>query len=126
MSQDFVTLLFKNTSGAKCVINGYPGVALFDASGHKLGDAARTPSGFFGGLSSDSVHPPILELRPDETASADVEGAYQGSNPTPCPPVAAMEVTPPGETHSVRLTAGMYGCSPRVTPIVPGNTGSAR
>jgi len=36
---------------------------------------------------------------------------------------AALVVTPPGETHSVRLAVQMYGCELEVHPVVPGPSG---
>ncbi len=125
MGHGGVTLTFTNRSGATCRISGYPGVALLDASGHKIADAARTPSGYLGGLASSSDPPPILELRQGDTASAMVEAVSQGNGGAPCPAASALEVTPPGETHSVRVTAGLSGCSPEVHPVVPGTSGRA-
>ena len=122
MSHGGAQIRFTNNGPGRCVISGYPGVAAMDAAGHPVGDARRTLHGFIGGAPQGS-QPPVLELRQHETASALVESLYQGSAPAPCPEVAALVVTPPGETHSVRLAVQMYGCELEVHPIVPGASG---
>jgi hypothetical protein len=78
-----------------------------------------------GGLPPDNQTPPIVDLAPGETASALLEGT---NNPTgtatSCPIYSAILVTPPGETHSVRVGISMRGCTGlEIHPVVPGSTG---
>lgn len=118
-------ILFRNRGTAPCHLRGYPGVAGLDAAGNQVVQAARSLQGYLGGLRSGDS-PPLVELAPGETASALVEGT---NNPegtaTSCPSYPSLLVTPPDDTQSVRVTAGLSGCSLiQVHPVVPGTTGT--
>ena len=121
-------ILFRNTSPAKCRLTGYPGVAGLDDTGRQTAQARRSPNGFSGGLGFENQTPPTVDLAPGETASALVEGTNVPQDSAPsCPQYAALLVTPPGETHSVKLAAGENGCSGlEVHPVLPGTSGSVR
>jgi uncharacterized protein DUF4232 len=119
-----VAVHFRNTGTATCRLTGYPGVAALDAAGRQAAQADRTPSGYIGGLAPDNQTPPIVDVARGETATALVETTHVSSDPAPCPQYAGLLVTPPGETHSVRLTVGFSGCTIQVHPVVPGDIGS--
>lgn len=127
------TILFTNVSQTTCTMSGYPGVAALDAQANQVAQAQREPTGMLGGLQNTGVPIPLVKLTPGEGASAEVEGT---DNPlgtaTSCPYYPSFLVTPPGETHSVKVTAGLEGssipgfpgCTPiGVNPVVPGMTG---
>lgn len=118
-------LVFENHGSRTCVLTGYPGVTAVNAAGQRAADAQRTPSGFAGGLASASEAPPVLHLAPGQKGSATVEGSSVPSGGAAgCPTYAELDVTPPGETRSVRIQAGLPGCSPlQVHPVVAGDTG---
>jgi len=119
-------VLFTNTSSSACRMSGYPGVALLDAAGRQVIQAQREPSGFMGGLPGHSAGPlPAIGLASGETASALVEGDdVPLSGVAPCGPFAAILVTPPNATQSVRVDVGVPGCSDfQVHPVVLSATG---
>jgi len=127
-------ILFTNVSQATCTLSGYPGVAALDSQGNQVAQAARELLGYLGGLQNNATAAPVVTLTPGQVASADVEGT---DNPvgsaTSCTYYPSYLVTPPGETHSVTVSAGVVqgsnisgfpGCSPiSVNPVVPGTTG---
>lgn len=129
-------LLFTNKSSTRCVLSGYPGAAMLDASGRQVVQAARTPSGYLGGQAEGSPAPAAVYVYPGDTVSAMLEGT---DNPigasTSCPYYPDVLVTPPNQDVSVTLafdsvpagaTAGFPGCStPQIHPMVPGRTGKA-
>ncbi|WP_157756980.1 DUF4232 domain-containing protein [Plantactinospora sp. KBS50] len=122
-------LLFTNTGPAACNLQGYPGVAGLDPSGKQLAQASRTPAGWAGGLSSQSGTPPLVKLAAKGgVASAMLEGTnIPSGDATDCPEYKGLLVTPPDETHSVRLAGGGRGCDGfQIHPVVPGRDGTER
>ena len=121
-----ITLLFHNGSGSRCVLFGYPGVALVSASGTQV-QAARTRNGYLGGLSSSATAVPVIRLGPGQTASAMMEGDDVASGGGTCPGYASLLVTPPNETSTQHLARALSAlCSPQIHPVVAGATGSQR
>jgi hypothetical protein len=114
-------------------MNGYPGVAALDAQGNQVVQARRQLTGMLGGLQNTGTPIPVVTLTPGQVASAEVEGT---DNPigtaTTCTYYPSFLVTPPGETRSVQVAAGLAGsstpgfpgCTPiNINPVVPGITG---
>jgi hypothetical protein len=104
-------------------------VAALDAKGQQVVQAARTPSGYLGGLATGRTTPPTVVLRSRQTAAALVEGDQdpQGTARS-CPSYPALLVTPPNTKTSVKVSTvdigGMPGCTTIfVHPIVAGTTG---
>jgi hypothetical protein len=115
-------LVFRNTGSATCVLQGYPGVAALDGDAHQVAQARRTLSGYLGG--TRAAKPPLVRLGAGAAASAMVEAVAFGANGASCAAYAGLLVTPPDETHSVRVNWGNDGCSDlQVHPVVPGTTG---
>ena len=110
---------FRN-QGSTCVLRGYPGVDGLVADGRAVVHATRSLSGYLGGAKAlESV-----VLGHGKTASALYEGL---GGPLPghrCPNYRFLEITPPNETHSVRLRVDRGLCSPQIHPVVAGRTGS--
>lgn len=128
------TIVFTNVGESACIMTGYPGVAALDAQGHQVVQAQRRRSGMLGGLQNSGTPIPVVTLAPGQMASAEIEG---GDNPigaaTSCPTYPSFLVTPPGETHSAQISAGVagsgapgfQGCGTiSVNPVVQGTTGS--
>ncbi len=115
-------------------MNGYPGVAALNSLGSQVAQAVRHETGMMGGLPSDSSPLPLVTLAPGQAASAEIEGTdMPPGNATTCIGYPSFVITPPGETHSVRVAVpmanasygGFPGCRPiSVNPVVPGTTGS--
>lgn len=127
-----VALLFKNVGPIACILQGYPGVALLNASGQQATQAVRTPSGYLGGLAAGATTPPTIVAQPGQTASALLEGTDVATGSQSCPSYPAAVVTPPNQTVSTKLKlvkgssgTGFPGCSPvEIHPLVKGTTGS--
>ncbi len=123
MSHRSAALVFRNTGTVTCRMRGYPGVAALDAQGTQVGQAARTTRGYLGGPQGTAI--PTVDIAPGKSASALVEGIAKGVTDS-CKPYAGMLVTPPDETHSVKLSQAAGGdCadSMQIHPVVPGDTG---
>jgi hypothetical protein len=119
-----VVLSFVNT-GAPCSMQGYPGVAGLDSSGRQLTQAARTTSGYLGGLGSGAA-PALVSIAEGQAASSLIESTDVPSGSSPCQTYSSLLVTPPDETRSVTVQAQMTGCSGlQVHPVVRGVSGSS-
>lgn len=113
---------FQN-DGPPCVLQGYPGLDGLDDENHVAVHAKRTSRGYLGGLAGGIA--PNVELGATQTASALFEG-YTGPVPgEACPHYTSLLVTPPDETHSVRLATDYTLCGLEVHPVVLGSTGGA-
>jgi Protein of unknown function (DUF4232) len=127
------TIAFTNVGQTTCTMSGYPGLAALDAQGSQVAQAVRHEIGMMGGLPNDSSPIPLVTLAPGQTASAEIEGSdLPPGTATTCVGYPSFLVTPPGETHSVRVVVpqinasygGFPGCYPiSVNPVVPGATG---
>jgi hypothetical protein len=115
-------LVFRNKSAVTCHLAGYPGVAGLNAGDQQIAQATRTLSGYLGGAKSAAT----VELSPGQSASATVETmAIDAATGNSCTPYAGILVTPPNETHSIKLAWPNDGCSAlQIHPVVPGTTGS--
>jgi hypothetical protein len=118
-----VVVVFANTSSVRCHLAGYPGVAALNASDQQVAQATRTLSGYLAGAKSVTQ----VTLDPGQSASATVEAlAMDATTGNSCTRYAGILVTPPNETHSIKLGWPNDGCgSLQVHPVVPGTTGSA-
>jgi hypothetical protein len=125
------TIVFTNVGPSPCVMGGYPGVAALNARGSQVAQARRQAAGMTGGLSNADSPIPVVTLEPGQSASAEIEGSDVGpAGSATCATYPAFLVTPPGETHSVKVTlmaGGAFpGCQPiAINPVVPGVTGRA-
>lgn len=117
-----VILVFRNTSSTRCHLTGYPGVAALNSHDAQIAQAARTLSGYMGGATSSGS----VTLAAGDSVSATVEAlAIDAATGNSCTPYAGILVTPPNETHSIKLVWPSDGCSAlQIHPVVPGTTGS--
>ena len=119
-----VVLVFANTSSTTCHLTGYPGVAALNASDQQIAQATRTLSGYLAGVRAVAQ----VQLAPGASASATVEAlAVDPTTGNACTRYAGILVTPPNETHSIKLPWPNDGCaSLQIHPVVQGTTGSAQ
>ena len=119
-----VVLAFINTGTAPCTMQGYPGVAILDAGSAQVAQARRTAQGYMGGLPAGQS-PPLVSLRPGDSASAIIEALSANPDGTACKPWSGLLVTAPDDTRSTQLVWAAGGCAdPQVHPVVPGLGGS--
>lgn len=119
-----VVLAFINTGTAPCTMQGYPGVAILDAGSAQVAQARRTAQGYMGGLPAGQS-PPLVSLRPGDSASAIIEALSANPDGTACKPWSGLLVTAPDDTRSTQLVWAAGGCAdPQVHPVVPGLEGS--
>lgn len=113
----YLPILFRNISTRSCQLFGYPGVAGLDTAGQQVVQAIRSNIG--------GVSPHNVTLAPGQVGSAVIHSSNVPSgNQTTCPNYGLL-VTPPGETHSVRLSISLSSCQRLgVGPVVPGTTGT--
>jgi hypothetical protein len=121
LSHEGIVVVFTD-QGPTCTLQGYPGVDGQD-QGATVVEAARTLSGYLGGL-SQGASPPLVTLQTGQSASAMLEGLDGGVSGQPCPTYTSLLVTPPNQTTSVSLPASTI-CSPQIHPVVPGTTGDS-
>lgn len=119
-------LHFTNIGGHTCFVRGYPGVAQLHAS-QALQNAARTRSGYLGGLPSGQSIPTVV-LAPGRSASALVEAldaAPNGSNTCTGAGATGLLVTAPDQTSSTKLPSLLTACADfQVHPIIGASSGS--
>jgi hypothetical protein len=119
-----VVLAFINTGTAPCTMQGYPGVAILDAGSAQVAQARRTAQGYMGGLPAGQS-PPLVSLRPGDSASAIIEALSANPDGTACKPWSGLLVTAPDDTRSTKLVWAAGGCAdPQIHPVVPGLEGS--
>ncbi len=118
-----VVVVFANTSSTRCYLNGYPGVAALNAGDQQIAQATRSLSGYLAGAKAVTK----VTLAPGQSASATIEAlAIDAKTGKSCTRYAGILVTPPNETHSIKLAWPNDGCgSLQVHPVVAGTTGSS-
>ncbi len=119
-----LVLVFNNVATTPCRMLGYPGVALVNAKGATIANAARTLRGMAGGEPAGVVGPSYVVLKPGHSASALVEASDvpQGGI-TNCGSYSLI-VTAPDQTVAVPAgTATMPRCDLQVHPVVAGTSG---
>jgi Protein of unknown function (DUF4232) len=107
--------------GTPCLISGYPGADGLSATGRRVLSAARTPTGYLGGVRSKAI--PTVSLGTGQTASALLEWISGPVTGLSCSMVRYFEITPPGAYRSVRLAVASRSfsiCKAEIHPVVPG------
>jgi len=113
--QRYLPLTFTNISTVTCTLFGYPGVAGLNSAGQQVAQARRET-----GLTKATI-----TLAPGADASALVHATVVPSGSATCPPdYAALLVTAPNTTVSVRISATLPACGGlSVRPVVAGSSG---
>jgi hypothetical protein len=116
-----VAVVFTNTSMHACSLRSYPGVAGLDSAANQVVQARRTQTGYLSGDRTTAT----VQLAPGGKASAGVEVDDLSKQGQACTRVVALLVTPPGETHSVKVMGYVWCAQPglQVHPVVAGATG---
>jgi Protein of unknown function (DUF4232) len=109
----------RNRGPRTCHTEGYPGIQFLDANGKPLPThPTHNTDDFFG-------HSPLraLTVAPGHEVSFRLDVSHGSGSPGQCPTAAALEVIPPGDTHtlSTSITNGAYECGRAiVSPLEPG------
>lgn len=111
----------RNTGSRTCHTFGYPGVQFLSRSGQPLPTRSqRVTQDFFG-----SAPVTVLDLAPGQRASFRLGVTHFSNSPNGCVTAAAVQIIPPDDTHTLRVTvpAGAYECGTvTVSPVRPGNS----
>ena len=116
-----VLLNYVNRGKEPCTLTGYPGASIVDAAGQPLADAARTPAGFFGGVTSGEAGRVVLYGA--RAGSAVIEWAAAQHGEDPCHQDAELRSTPPGTTATASYGTHPVVCDLQAHPVVAGATG---
>lgn len=113
-----------DVSGHDCHTYGYPGVQFLSAAGTALPtDSTRTTHDFFGAAPERAI-----TLASGQSASfrLGVTHSSSGGGEAGCRTAAALQVIPPDDTHTLRVTianGGAYECgTTTLTPLQPGDS----
>jgi hypothetical protein len=112
------------------MIQGYPGLDAVNSSGQVVVHAKRTPDGYLGGPAMGALTGTVSERQVTLATGQEASALFEGENGPvatlgPCPPYSAILVTPPDESHSVRIPSDYSRCYLEIHPVVPGVTGGA-
>jgi hypothetical protein len=111
----------RNTGSASCHTFGFPGILWLDKAGARLPTITlRTTHDFFGPA-------PLISLRvpPGGTFSFRLGVTHGAGGETGCTTAAGLQVIPPNDTHTMRITIpnGVFECrTTSVSPVRPGSS----
>jgi len=109
----YTELILRNAGTSACRLSGFPGVSLFDITGHQVGKDAQH-SGSPG--VPDMLAPGQVAHATLRTIPAACTGRTAGSNPG-----VTVRVFPPGEHGPLTNAIYAYPCgAPQVTAVSPG------
>jgi Protein of unknown function (DUF4232) len=116
-----VGFLLKNTGGSSCHTYGFPGILWLNKSGAALPtNTVRTTHDFFGPAPLIS-----LTIAPGGTFSFRLGVTHGAGGETGCTTAAGLQVIPPNDTHTLRITIpnGVFECrTTTVSPVRPGSS----
>jgi hypothetical protein len=112
----------RNTSGSACHTFGYPGVLFLGRAGQALPtDSTRTTHDFFGSAPEQE-----LAVAPGETVSFRLGVTHGAASPQGCTTAYGLQVIPPDDTATLRVTignGGAYECrTATVSPLQRGDS----
>lgn len=111
----------RNVSSHTCVAFGYPGIQFLSRSGQALPTTpTHTTQDFFGALAN---HP--VAVAPGASASFRLGVTHGAASTTPCSTAYALQVIPPDDTATLRISIpnGAYEC--QATTVSPMQRGSS-
>ena len=109
----YTELILRNAGTSVCRLSGFPGVSLFDITGHQVGKDAQH-SGSAG--VPDMLAPGQVAHATLRTIPAACTGGTAGSDPG-----VTVRVFPPGERGPLMNAIYAYACGPpQVTAVSPG------
>lgn len=101
-------LTFTNDSRTTCRMSGWPVVIALTATGRAT-RLQRLQSTMFGAWHY-TAPPPVVTLRPGDSAYAVVAADDQSTGGTRCPaPYVRLRVSPPGDSENVTISAWLPG-----------------
>lgn len=112
----------RNTSGSTCHTFGYPGVLFLDRAGQALPtDSTRTTHDFFGSAPEQK-----LVIAPGQSVSFRLGVTHGAASPQGCTTAHGLQVIPPDDTATLRVTignGGAYECrTATVSPLQRGDS----
>jgi hypothetical protein len=116
-----VGFLLRNTGGTSCHTFGFPGILWLTKTGAALPTTTqRTTHDFFGPA-------PLISLTvpPGGTFSFRLGVTHGAGGETGCTTAAGLQVIPPNDTHTLRVTIpnGVFECrTTTVSPVRPGSS----
>lgn len=111
----------KNTGAAPCRTSGFPGIQWLDKAGHSLPTSPRHVIGDLAGSTSVAS----LNVAPGSSVSFRVTVTHGVVPGVPCATAYALQVIPPNDIHTLRvsLPEGVYECrATTVSPVLPGDS----
>lgn len=112
----------RNSSGSTCHTYGYPGVLFLDRAGNPLPTGStRTTQDYFG-----SAPEKELVVQPGQSVSFRLGVTHGAASPVGCTTAYGLQVIPPDDTATLRVTignGGAYEC--RTATVSPLQTGSS-
>jgi hypothetical protein len=118
----YEAILLKNRSGRTCWLYGFPGLLMLDMGGQPMQTHAVWGLSFAG----VSATPTTVTLAPGVSAPFLIHYTdVTTGNETTCPVASSLLVTPPDETHQLRLLGGLAPCGHGtidVSPVKPPGT----
>ena len=96
-----VQVVFRNIGTAPCHMRGYPGVDGLAADGTTIAHAARTMTGYLGGVSGTVS--PTATLRPGQSTYATVEGTASTPDGSSCAGIKQLLIIAPDDTAPTKL-----------------------
>jgi Protein of unknown function (DUF4232) len=129
LGHESIAIVFRSR-GATCTLRGFPTAIGVTSSGQVVRRARNLLKGYLPG--ADRVT--TVTLAPGRAASALLEGLDPGFLSAPCQAYkfrtyTYLFVTPPADTHGVRLRLPTYAgtpwafCDPQIHPVTTGRTG---
>ncbi len=110
------TVALKSTASVPCVLSGYPGLQMLNASGGSL-PTKVVRKGSYG---FTAMAPTTVTLTSGQSAYFNIglSDVPTGSE-TSCPTSASLEVTPPNATDHLVVTAALAPCSAGTLVVSP-------
>jgi hypothetical protein len=116
-----VGFVLRNTGSSSCHTFGYPGILWLSKTGAGLPTiTVRTTHDFFGPAPLIS-----LTVAPGGTFSFRLGVTHGAGGETGCTTAAGLQVIPPNDTHTIRITipSGVFECrTTTVSPVRPGSS----
>jgi Protein of unknown function (DUF4232) len=116
-----VGFLLRNRGSSSCHTFGYPGILWLSKTGAALPtNTVRTTHDFFGPAPLVS-----LTVAPGGTFSFRLGVTHGAGGETGCTTAAGLQVIPPNDTHTMRITipSGVFECrTTTVSPVRPGSS----
>lgn len=118
-----IDIVLRNTGSSRCTLYGYPKVVPLTSKGEPLADLKVSHD---GSVAVPKVKPHRVVLAPGEKASFAVGYSDVPTGDSPCPDASSMRVSPPEDSHALKVDAALnHACGPKITvsPVVRGTEG---